>query len=216
MADIFMRDKNGRFIKGHKQSAETIEKISKTHTGMLHTEDTKRRLSEMKKGGTPWNKGIKAKDDPRIARFVNAGHKAMLGKTPWNKTQGLIKICRCGLSFRVKPSHNRRVYCSKVCAFQGKNNHNWKGGITPAHKKIRKSIEYEEWRTAVFQRDNYTCQKCGTIGGILHADHIKPFAYFEDLRLNRDNGQTLCVKCHKKTETYGYKAVTWYKSYLNP
>lgn len=35
-------------------------------------------------GKPPWNKGIKAKDDLRIARFVEAGHKAKKPE-PWNK-----------------------------------------------------------------------------------------------------------------------------------
>src|SRR3990167_6427585 len=58
------------------------------------------------------------------------------------------------------------------------NNPNWKGGITPINHKIRSSLEYRLWRKSVFERDGYACIWCGQIGGQLHADHIKPFAYF--------------------------------------
>jgi 5-methylcytosine-specific restriction endonuclease McrA len=62
---------------------------------------------------------------------------------------------------------------------------------------------YRKWREKVFKRDNYTCVFCKERGGRLHADHIKPFAWFPELRLVLSNGRTLCVKCHYKTPTYG-------------
>ena len=80
----------------------------------------------------------------------------------------------------------------------------WRGGVTPLNEVIRASLEYKLWREAVFQRDNYTCVWCGDDEGHnLNADHIKPFAWFPELRFAIDNGRTLCVSCHKKTDTYG-------------
>lgn len=85
----------------------------------------------------------------------------------------------------------------------GENHWNWQGGITKAHTKIRNSLEYKQWRTAVFERDNFTCVEClDSSGGNLNADHIKQFAYYPELRFDVDNGRTLCVDCHKKTDTY--------------
>lgn len=81
----------------------------------------------------------------------------------------------------------------------GKNNHNWKGGVTSEYEKIRKSTIYKEWRKAVFERDNYTCIWCGQRGGNLNADRIKPFAFFPKLRFSIKNGRTLCEKCHRTT-----------------
>lgn len=81
----------------------------------------------------------------------------------------------------------------------------WRGGITPINRAVRGSIEYRLWREAVFARDNFTCQECNTRGGNLHAHHIKPFAYFPELRFAIDNGLTLCVSCHEKTENYKKK-----------
>lgn len=67
-----------------------------------------------------------------------------------------------------------------------------------SNNDIRKSSEYTQWRTAVFERDDYTCQRCGVRGGSLNAHHIKPFAGHIDCRFDVDNGVTLCEKCHRE------------------
>ena len=69
---------------------------------------------------------------------------------------------------------------------------------------------YRDWRKAVFERDNFECIWCGSTEN-LNADHIKPFAYFPELRFAIDNGRTLCKKCHRKTDTWG-KGVYKYKT----
>lgn len=88
----------------------------------------------------------------------------------------------------------------------------WKGGRTAANILARTSTRYKEWRKAVFERDNYTCVWCGdNKGNNLNADHIKPFAYYEELRYEINNGRTLCHDCHKKTDTYGRKVFKYAK-----
>ena len=65
-------------------------------------------------------------------------------------------------------------------------------------RQQRNSPQYIEWRRAVFARDGYKCAICGQVGGTLNAHHIKPFAKYPDLRLELDNGITLCEKCHRE------------------
>jgi 5-methylcytosine-specific restriction endonuclease McrA len=81
-----------------------------------------------------------------------------------------------------------------------------KGWITPINQLIRHSNEYKLWREAVLKRDKWTCIWCGVIGcrkTPIHADHIKPFSLFPELRFAIDNGRTLCKECHRKTDTWG-------------
>lgn len=83
------------------------------------------------------------------------------------------------------------------------NSPNWKGGITSKNAKIRSSLEYIVWRRNIFERDEYTCVLCRRKGVRLNADHIKPFAYYPELRFEINNGRTLCKKCHENTPTFG-------------
>lgn len=87
----------------------------------------------------------------------------------------------------------------------GSSSPNWKGGVTPLYKKIRKSVEYKLWRNAVFTRDGWRCMWCRKRGGRLNADHIKPFSKYPALRFVVNNGRTLCEPCHRKTDTWGFR-----------
>ncbi len=79
----------------------------------------------------------------------------------------------------------------------------------------RYSPEAEKWRKAVFERDNYTCQMCHVRGNYIEADHIKPFAYFPEIRWELSNGRTLCRKCHDSTKMSAKKMQEIYKTKIN-
>ena len=100
----------------------------------------------------------------------------------------------------------------RVGSTEGRINGNWRGGVSAFNKTARniamQTPEYRTWRTHVFNRDDYTCQACGVRGGVLQADHELPYALFPDLRYEVLNGRTLCVACHRKTSTYGTRALT--------
>ncbi len=70
-------------------------------------------------------------------------------------------------------------------------------------KRDRLSQEAALWRKQVLERDNYTCVICHKSSGELHADHIKQFAFYPNLRFVLSNGRTLCKGCHRKTKTWG-------------
>jgi predicted restriction endonuclease len=106
-----------------------------------------------------------------------------------------------------KKQNPSRYWLNKKREESGEKHYNWKGGITNINTAIRNSTEYKKWRKSVFERDNYTCVFCGQVGGHLNVDHIKAFSKFPDLRLDINNGRTLCISCHKQTDTYCKKAL---------
>ena len=72
------------------------------------------------------------------------------------------------------------------------------GNIRVGAARNRNSPAYAEWRQAVFERDNYTCQRCGTVREGIEAHHIKPWAHFPESRYDVGNGATLCGPCHSR------------------
>lgn len=119
------------------------------------------------------------------------------------QTKRISKNCKiCGSSFetRISDAHKFST-CGKACYLRAKSkemNGNWQGGICNPRVAELSTKRYKEWRKSVFDRDNFTCVDCGKRGGNLEADHIKPWAYFPDLRFDLDNGATRCKLCHRK------------------
>lgn len=81
---------------------------------------------------------------------------------------------------------------------RGEDHYNYSHGNSQRNLNARRTPEYKAWRLAVFQRDKFTCQKCGSDkGGDLRAHHLKPFCDFPELRFDVENGITLCHVCHE-------------------
>lgn len=78
----------------------------------------------------------------------------------------------------------------------GEKSPSWKGGVSKTRKM---GAVYKQWRSDVFERDNWTCQTCGVRGGYLEAHHIKSWAKYPELRYEVENGVTLCLDCHRLT-----------------
>lgn len=61
--------------------------------------------------------------------------------------------------------------------------------------KIRTSKAYRQWRADVHKKHGHKCYLCRSKQRI-EAHHIKPFESHPDLRLDIENGMTLCFRCH--------------------
>lgn len=165
-----------------------------------HTVASKKLLSISHKGQVAWNKGFTKETDKRV--FI--GSK------------------KCSITIKEQFANGRKHGMQGVHRY-GKNSPNWKGGPSLLNVGIRRLSEYWNWRTKVFERDNFTCQVCNKEGGYLEAYHIKPFSiifcefkskykkfrkYTKLLKLaanykpfwNVKNGITFCLACHNKNK----------------
>lgn len=120
----------------------------------------------------------------------------------WKGGPATRECKNCGSEFEIvlSPSVLEKgwgVYCSRQCQGEdqrGEKSPNWKGGLNP-----RGSLEYKDWRKAVYARDNWACQDCGSKGfNNLNAHHVFSYAQFPEHQLAVWNGITLCVDCHQK------------------
>lgn len=127
---------------------------------------------------------------PKGIKGIPKGHKfsketlakmraAKLGK-PAAPHQAICKCFRCELKLKVL-------------------NHNYVDGqwidLENLRYEMRKEIAI--WRRDIFMRDNFACCMCHSVGGRLNAHHIKKFSDYPQLRLDINNGITLCVTCHR-------------------
>ncbi len=183
--------------KGYKYSEEVKKKISLSKKG---------NTDGFKKGYIPWNKGKKV-------NFSDA-HRMNISKAKTGGTRRPMTL-----------EERKRKSLSSIGKYKGENHHFWRGGISGITDLIRHSYKYRQWRSDCFTRDNHTCQKCGARSGngkrvYLNVDHIKLFALIlkenniknveeadgcEEL-WNINNGKTLCVICHRKTDSFGVKS----------
>ena len=173
-----------------------IDNLRKSHIGIKQSESAKEKLSKYWQGRI-FSQEIREKISAGLKRhFVNNG------------------------------SHwvGRRQSKEHVLKRSGVNSNFWQGGVYSIHQKARRIAEYKSWHRSILQRDNYTCRYCGVRGGQLNAHHIKSFSsIIKTIKLGDNlyekllnckalwdinNGETLCVSCHRDTDNFGNLAVT--------
>jgi len=232
-----IREKISKALKGRAKSEETKRKISKTLRGRVLSEETRKKISKAMKGKAPWTTGrhlpietrrkisearLKRKNrlgyinSPETRRKISEAHKGKKLSEEHKRKIGLSKIGN-KYSLGYKQKLETRIKHSE--ALRGERAPHWKGGITPLAMRIRRSFKYRQWRSDIFTRDDFTCQKCGRRGGCkLNAHHIIPFNLIMELNdiktfeqamdceelWNINNGITLCEKCHRQTDNWGF------------
>lgn len=186
--------------KGSKYTPEQLARkreemrLNPPHLGVKHSAEARKNISlSLRKEKHPmWGK-----------KFTNARRKkisdALTGRKFTSEHRKNLSLVKTGMKSTLKGL--------KRPALSGEHHPNWQGGITPINQKIKNSQEYKTWRDSVFKRDNFTCILCYRRSGkgqkvVINADHIKPFSLFPELRFVVRNGRTLCVDCHRKTDTF--------------
>jgi ribosomal protein S27E len=164
--------------------------ICKAGHTMCQSCSAKKKMSKTIENGTKFNKltVINASDKSgySICRCECGNEKEV---SNYELISGGTKSCGC-----LRSENMKKIGINPT----GENHWHWKGGISNERHLSMAHKEYKDWRNDVFERDEYTCQKCSQIGGELRAHHIYNYADYPELRLDVDNGITLCEECHRK------------------
>ena len=176
--DMDGRSEKGMFVKGHKHSPETLEKIRIKNTGKKHSVPC-------------WMKGLTKETDERIAKMAATKRRKKFAPRPHR--QGIRVSVATEFKKGIVPvgGITTRFKC-------GEEHPLWKGGVSGEHATIRHSSKYKKWRDAVYWRDLFICQHCHKHceRKDIVAHHIKSFSTYENLRFVAENGITLCRSCH--------------------
>lgn len=165
----------GQWMIGKKKDPLSIKMASKSLRKTCSTAKYRQKMSKIAKdnGFGKWMKGRKAY--PKFILYC----KSRKGKT-YKEIYG---------KERAKEERKKR---------RVSNQKRWEGTENqPQRSKHNSDSRYSAWRKKVFNRDDYTCQRCDKRGGEIQAHHIKAWAKYPELRYKVSNGVTMCVACHK-------------------
>jgi hypothetical protein len=190
------------------------------------SEETKKKLSEMRKGENHpnWKGGVKKKNVPLYDTYAIQLDWCEEVRRNVNDPNVLeVRCTHCGKWYIPKQrdvanrlqylkgceNSEHRFYCSKAC----KN-------VCPLYDKSPETLMREdavragrlrwlkmsrevqhELREMVLERDNHTCRKCGATDKPLHCHHIEPVAINPIESADMDNCITLCEDCHKEAHS---------------
>lgn len=118
----------------------------------------------------------------------------------------VTEICYvCGKEFHVALHRQyTAVVCSNSCRFAHT------ADVLRKDTTDRRDWDYSHtrrtWARKVLERDEYSCQLCGSKEN-LEAHHIFGVTKNPELAKELWNGVTYCQSCHKRVETYGREEV---------
>lgn len=209
-------EKNGKYCSGicsnigRLLSHDIKIKISNTLKGVSHTNETKKKMSikQSNSNNPNWKGGVKKLNIPLYDTYAHQLEPIELCR---KNEQGYLEV-KCtycdrwyvplskNVRHRIdvingKISGELRFYCSKEC----KSNCSIYRQVK-YEKGYRKSSSREvqpELRKLVFERDNWTCIKCGSDTN-LHCHHIEGINQNPLESADVDMCITLCKSCHKE------------------
>jgi hypothetical protein len=146
-----------------------------------------------------WENSLTAKQleigKESVQQFIEIFHLAL-----WMRKIGTAnRVIRCIENMRGLKLYITEKQAKWLCKAKGIIR--WV--LLPENRELRRGAylgerstkEYNDWRIAVLSRDNRTCQECGDKKNII-THHKKSYLYYPKLRIDVNNGVTLCRECH--------------------
>lgn len=211
--------------KGTRHTEATLTKIRLARKRQVFSKETRRKMSDAHQGSKNHFYGKRHTEE--TIENLRKIHKENPSRYWLGKKRTISKETRDKMingireSRRIKKEEKKKKLSEKLSQIQLKRvaegkHHLWRGGVTPLYHKIRTSPKFKTMLADSKKRDGYICQVCGQKGGVLHSNHIVPFAKLikenniktlEDALIcttiwDSSNLETLCLNCHKNTDSY--------------
>lgn len=187
---IIIEDKKGTKIKKYHATCDSCGAsrgyLSKQNAqkplcikcSRVFTEESRKKMSEAKKGKVPWNKGKRETRE----EVLNKLSSAKRGKAPHNKGKNL--------------SMDQRIKIS--CSLRGLDIEEFDDIQTPASKLERNKFADMGLHIKAFEASGYKCDCCGVGGVELNAHHLYSWKFFPERRFDVSNLVALCSFCHQE------------------
>lgn len=189
--DNISKGKKGKHIKSPTKFKKGMIPWNKGKKYLLHSDETKKRISEKIKGTKRPYLIERMKGDNNPAKRIDVRNKIS-----------------CSLKGRKQTEEHRlKNRLNHIGINKGKNHPNWNGGSSFGEY----SLDWgETLKRSIRERDKYICQLCGNLQSSIAFDvhHID----YNKKNCNPDNLITLCHRCHMKTNV---KNREYYIKYFN-
>jgi len=195
---------------GKKHSEETKRKISESKKGKLHTEETKKIMSESKIGENNHFYGKKHSEES--INKMSASHKGSIPSEATREKMGKSRLKEKNGMYGKTHSNEIKEFMSKLNKgrFVGDRNPNWKGGIScEPYCEVWLDNEYKK---SIKERDEYKClnPECKKIDSKLCLHHID----YNKKNCVPKNLITVCKSCNAKANFDREWHTSWYKAII--
>lgn len=154
-----------------------------------HTEEEKQKISNSLMGRKTWNKGIPMSEETK-KKISEKCKQLVISK----ETRDKMKIAMKG---KEKSEDHKRKISENHHDVSLENNPMWQGGKSYEKYNLQWNNKLRE---AIRERDNYTCKMCSKKQSerkfeVHHIDYNKK-------NCDPNNLITLCLSCHRKTNSH--------------
>ena len=198
-------------LLGKKYSNQHRKNISLSLKGhptvqSVYSEELNKRRSEKLKGVNTWSKGKILSSDTKLKMSLSK-----MKEKNWN-WKGGKPSCSCGKLLSTYKSEMCDSCRKKFTSINKEKHPRWIDDRAKLKKyDNRRSSAYSDWRTGVFERDNFKCRIADkNCNGVLQAHHILPWRDFVELRYEINNGITLCVAHHPRKRAEEKRLVPYF------